>query len=370
LQIVIEPLDILFFRDGRPFNQGEDHFAEGYFPPTPRTFQGIIRSKVLSEYGIDFSDRSAVLSANDTLMANLDLVGPYPALREASGWEPLFPTPSDWWKDQGSDRIEFHFCLEPGLKNPMRGDLGDERAFPTFPDEFKDRKGGPVSGWATAEGLRFYLKGSPTDGSKVKSQSDLWTIEHRTGIGRDRKRAISKEGELYTFGAVRLKEGRGLWANINGLERSFAEKSLIGLGGEGRAGRCLVLTEEKVLFPVDESVRETIDESGRFKLILLQPAKFIQGWLPDGINPDTWHGQLGGLEAELVSACVGKPMKIGGWDMLEKRSKPMSRYVPPGSVYYFRVEKGNGHTVLANLHNKKVGVETPDGFGHAVVGSW
>jgi CRISPR-associated protein Cmr3 len=37
----------------------------------------------------------------------------------------------------------------------------------------------------------------------------------------------------------------------------------------------------------------------------------------------------------LVSAVIGKPLAISGWDVANKRPKPLRHYVPAGSVYYF-----------------------------------
>jgi CRISPR-associated protein Cmr3 len=40
MQIVIRPMDVWLFRDGKPFMAGEDHAAETLFPPSPFTLQG------------------------------------------------------------------------------------------------------------------------------------------------------------------------------------------------------------------------------------------------------------------------------------------------------------------------------------------
>lgn len=49
MRIFIEPVDVLLFRDGRPFSAGEGHRARSLFPPTPNTMQGVVRSKILAE---------------------------------------------------------------------------------------------------------------------------------------------------------------------------------------------------------------------------------------------------------------------------------------------------------------------------------
>ena len=39
--ILIEPTDVWLFRDGRPFNRGQDHSAQSVFPPLPTVMQGV-----------------------------------------------------------------------------------------------------------------------------------------------------------------------------------------------------------------------------------------------------------------------------------------------------------------------------------------
>ena len=46
--IKLEPIDTLFFRDGKPFSMGEQSSAHGIFPPYPSTLFGAIRAAVIS----------------------------------------------------------------------------------------------------------------------------------------------------------------------------------------------------------------------------------------------------------------------------------------------------------------------------------
>jgi CRISPR type III-B/RAMP module-associated protein Cmr3 len=56
MQIVIRPMDVWLFRDGKPFMAGEDHAAETLFPPSPFTLQGAIRTKVLADKGVNLAE--------------------------------------------------------------------------------------------------------------------------------------------------------------------------------------------------------------------------------------------------------------------------------------------------------------------------
>lgn len=48
--IEIQALDTLFFRDGKPFDMGDDNWAEGIFPPPPSVIYGALRSAYFAEH--------------------------------------------------------------------------------------------------------------------------------------------------------------------------------------------------------------------------------------------------------------------------------------------------------------------------------
>ena len=48
MRLFIEPTEPLLFRTGRPFDAGQNTFAESLFPPTPETLQGAVRAAIAS----------------------------------------------------------------------------------------------------------------------------------------------------------------------------------------------------------------------------------------------------------------------------------------------------------------------------------
>jgi len=384
MQIILEPVDTLFFRDGKPFNQGEDHFARGFFPPTPQTFQGVVRSKVLSDrcgcfkiYGkgclsCPHMGKCTVPeeiggSFSGAEEGRIEIHGPYLAKKEQGNWVVLYPTPLDWMRLKEKENTPRYFCLEirkESVNCDLRGLL-----FPQPPESVSNKEFEPASGLIDEAGFLDYLIGKVEKG-KVWSGKDLWDTEYRSGIGRDMSKATTKEGQLYFIKAIRLQEETGLWAKITGLKEDFLPHGFIGIGGEGRASRYIILPDTIENFAADKDIENHIDETGCFKLVLLQPALFALGWLPDGIDQETYQGSLNGIQVRLVSACIGKPVMIGGWDMAANCSKPLLKYVPAGSIYYFEVEKHKGGEVMKKLHGKKIGRQTRIGFGHCVVGGW
>jgi CRISPR-associated protein (Cas_Cmr3) len=103
------------------------------------------------------------------------------------------------------------------------------------------------------------------------------------------------------------------------------------------------------------------------KWVLVTPAIFAHGSLPgwcwnqtDGRPPG--EVRLGASRrkrnrvalpgrARLVSACLGKPRTVSGWDVVDGCAKPTMLAVPEGSVYYFLCQNGETAAELARkLH--------------------
>ena len=81
---------------------------------------------------------------------------------------------------------------------------------------------------------------------------------------------------------------------------------------------------------------------------------------------------LNGVKLRLLTAAIGKPVPIGGFDIRARIPKKMRRAVPAGSVYYFEVEdESRINDVIQWLHNRSVSDQEEDrrqGFGIAYIG--
>ena len=55
MQLFLEAVDVWLFRDGRPFDAGQDHSAVSRFPPYPTVIQGAIRSHHLVQTGVNLT---------------------------------------------------------------------------------------------------------------------------------------------------------------------------------------------------------------------------------------------------------------------------------------------------------------------------
>lgn len=382
----LRPNDILFFRGPEPFNAGETGYVRSEFPPTPQVLQGAIRTALLEANGIRLQDyiednarnerERAVLDAvgkagqHDEM--GLDLRGPF-LLHED---ELLLPAPLDLIASDANV-----VRLAPSAA-PLSSDLGCVR-LPTAIEAAPGAKS--VEGqWLPARIVEKHLRGEQTQKTHlfnplaadssipVRSRAQY---EPKVGIARDRRSQTVVEGMLYAIAPLRLGENLRLAIHVAGIPEESELPFALQLGGEGRFA--LVERLERPSLPSghrDEVLRQ-IDETGRFRLILLQPALFDQGWLPDGFerrtidNTDCWQGTLLGIDCTLTSACVEKPRRVGGWDLKTGAPKPVRECVPAGSVYFFETD-ASGREVVEALDNRKIGGWSRIGFGHSVVGVW
>jgi hypothetical protein len=116
----IEPLDVLFFRDSKPFTAGESFRAKSAFPPTPYPFVGAIRSRVLADvlpqvgsnldaYREHITNRVNHQELNEIVTVlgdaegygKLEFRGPFLARQKPDKrYEFLFPAPLDLFEKQ------------------------------------------------------------------------------------------------------------------------------------------------------------------------------------------------------------------------------------------------------------------------------
>ncbi len=109
-------------------------------------------------------------------------------------------------------------------------------------------------------------------------------------------------------------------------------------------------------------------------MTLVTPAKFNEGWLPDGFTNmqkegvDCWQGNINGIALTLACATIGKAHREGGWNIEKRAARDVESFVPAGSSYYCTVDKGDIAAAINALHNQQIGQYTTLGRGQLVVG--
>lgn len=373
MRIFIEPNDVLMFRDGRPFSGGDDHFARGACPPPPSTLYGAIRSYILSLKWSEFESFSTSgQNIPDDIMKEIGLPNKPGILtlkhfllakKGVAGVEPFYPMPKDisWQKSNGKKKM---FILSPqeltGIN--IKTDMPQGLIYMWYPTQEALEQS---SGFLSSSDMEQYLLGKTQQ--NYIHQKDIFDLEERTGIRKNKLARSVEKGGLYSVGYFRFQRDTGFIANIEGVQ-SMPKQGILRLGGDHRSARYVETTWNDI--PL-EPIKKMVETNKRFKIVLISPAIFSNGWLPGGINPQTMEGQIGGVNVKLISACVSRPIGIGGFDMAKKMPKVMKKAVPAGSVYLFEAKEDNITKLFETVWLNSISDERPqEGFGISLIGGY
>ena len=362
MNIRLTAIDTLFFRDGKPFTMGENSWADSVFPPLPSVVYGALRSAYFAEHIEEFRDLMDNKRLNKPTFdktCSLNITGFYLAVKD----DVYLPLPLDCVKKKG-DSVNQVFTLEfsqaPNISScPTKYVLSPPKNLAL------DMLEGAYFKQSVFE---QYLSGK----DKIFEYETLHKYmveEPKIGIGIEGLTGTASESMLYRVGMLRLegKVGDEIRAPLNmfvdyeGFD--LPRYGILKLGGEGKS----VTYETAYKFNISRpELKNSI-----FRLYLATPAILKNGWLPGWVDLKTLEGDYFGIKLELLSAVVGKYVSVGGFDMVEKKSKQMYRAVPAGSVYYFKVKnKSDLPKVIDKFHGVSISDEMAEkGFGLAYVGS-
>ncbi|MGQ9609370.1 MAG: type III-B CRISPR module-associated protein Cmr3 [bacterium] len=356
MKIFIKPNDTLFFRDGKPFTMGEQTEGSGIFPPFPPTVYGAIRAKYIAEKGglkkflngemrseIGTDKEKGAFRIKNILISNNN--------------NTLYPAPRDIVRSSHDGNIHRLVKKENILISPMIN-LNLLWSCVDGKVEYNEKD------YITQDSIISYLEGKDKD-LIVINQSNFVVNEPKVGIGRNPKTRTSEESKLYRISMYRLKDGYGLLVDFEGIE--ISSSGLIRLGGEGKTANYTVTNNE---FSINTKlISEYIDRERQFKLYLASPTIFKNGWVPDQLDTKTMIWNYKNLKLRLITTAIGKPINIGGWDIVSNAPKVMRRAVPSGSVYYFELIDGSGAEVLKELNCQNISDFLPEeGFGYCLIG--
>lgn len=371
MKIFIEPNDVLMFRNGKPFSGGDDHYARGIFPPFPSTFYGAMRSKILSEHPQceryirgDVTDDLKEEIGTPTSYGSLAITNFLFARKENEVINPVFPVPKDVVRIKGKEQRDL-FILRPneGLSKQIKTNLPINSLVPLWLKTEEPLE--ETTGFISLEMMRKYLEG--TMQKEIINSNDLFQSDERIGIKKDRIRKAAATGALYSVEYFRFKEDGGFIVELSGV-RSLPKEGLMRLGGDHRS---VFYKECSFQMPDAEVVKKKVNETGRFKLILLTPAIFNKRWIPDWIDSESGEGRLNGILLKLVSAVIGKPVHIGGFDLVKRIPKDMDKAVPQGSVYYLEIKQGSIEEILKAFWLQSISAKKQkEGFGISIIGGY
>ncbi len=362
--LALAPLDTWFFRDSRPFTGGGLDVS-AVFPPFPPTVVGCARAAIARANGwngvgrwpAEFND---VLGDGPENLGALSFTGPFLLM----DGRPYFPLPRHVVGSREEQQGEWtpRALLRPG--RPIRCDLGRAR----LPETTQDRWKPADDLWLPAKALQETLNGHmPARGDLIPAAC-LWSVEPRIGLARDPERHTAEEGQLYSARHVRPWRNVAVGLLVDGLPNDWKWPvgSVAGFGGESRMA---ALESWRPDFDFRPPLQK-IAAAGRFVLAALTPLA-MSGEVIMGRGKIQELGRV-----SIVSACLERPVRIGGWNSIQRRPEPLISCLRPGSVLFCQADDPAGaaqaiaDSTTANRGLVKIGCGTETGYGLAAVGTW
>jgi hypothetical protein len=389
------PLDTAWLRDGKPFTAGEASADPGLFPPTPWTWQGMIRTRMLvGEYGNGLAARSqaqiaAEIGSPARLPSGWRFWGPFPARRDGGSGQhlgtlhPWVPTPAfvalspdpypareRFWLDGRSCSLE---ALQGGALSSATRTAGLR-----LMAQRHGRKGSD-KGWIRADNLVFALlgrgrwnpRGVCAAEKRAQGGADLPPFVHEerrpgVAIGENGRAADSM---LYFATHHRFVDGSGLWGAVEGAPATLSQHLGNGTAALGRKERLIGLeaaepsAELSALLAGEAALAAPWDVELDLRVVLLSPAPRLTT-LPFALP----------TAATLMGAELRSGPDLGGFDRYGAAAgRPSRAMFGAGSSFWVRLAAANDQAERAQAVRQVLGLD-PDqrtddeslGFGQRV----
>lgn len=366
-----DPLDALFFRDGRPFTEAA-RAQSGL--PQPQTLAGALRTHLLRGVGCDsngFGKLAEEIRAGRTLedamyrvcgagwIARVELRGPWLARDYDGKLDVLVPVPSNIRQVKRDIDTASPAQADGGLVrlDPLLPEKNLPGWEPILPDmrplwARKRVQGERTNAYLSAAGLATYLAGRTPAADAIVAPQELYAFDHRTGIGIQPDQLTVAKGLIYAVSLLALRPGVCFYAEVtlpdDAPADALAQEAVLDFGGEGR--KASIQPVAPFAWP-----SATASSEGRVLLLLTTPAVFAERWrprLPDGVR--------------LVAAAVSGYEAFSGWDLAQGGPKPARFAVPAGSVYF--LESSHGQSLSSSLAESDE--DRRLGYGCVVQGVW
>jgi len=312
------------------------------------------------------TNRAKEMVGDDEDLGKINITGPYLTDTKTI----YFKSPMDLFKKGSS-----YYSAFPLSDEPLESDIKLDLSCPNLPKGKLDDFYPPEL--ISLEKLAEYR--TLLEGIDIK-RAGLVETEERVGIGidfnklRKTKDRVVQKRRFYITPYNRMEENVGLYCHVNTQMKDGALK----LGSEShltyveQLSRSFMLEEE--LAKTRDSLINNIEETGTFRMVLLQPGIFEKGWLPFE------NKMVDDLDLKLLFAFTGAPIKLSGYsyqkkaaDQEEIKLKLLVNAVPAGAVYMFKILNKPGREQIKdfvdNFDNKKIeyGPYSQMGFNHVII---
>lgn len=357
--IEIQALDTLFFRDAKPFDMGDDNWAEGIFPPPPSVIYGALRSAYFAE------NLDKIVLANTDSDPTKELTIKNILIKK--GDDLFSPSPLDYVRQKDDNDKNFPLKLIPSSLFKHNYAL----KYIPYPaiiknDEIKTYNVESINKYIEITDFKtIYLNEGLEEDLVFTDSKKIYQIEPKIGIGLNNLTRSSSDGKLYRVGMLRMNEDENEDGNFEKTQIvveydfgfDFIPKKLR-FGAENKISQ--VINGEMP----DLSIK--LNDSNYLKIILKTPAFFNKGW-----NPNL-EKRFPDLHISLIAAFVGKSQNYGGWNIADKTPKIMKKAVPAGSVFYYKIDENQNSSEVMNLVSSMLSISEDranEGFGLFSIGN-
>ncbi|MCT7973452.1 type III-B CRISPR module-associated Cmr3 family protein [Laspinema olomoucense] len=377
----IEPLDLLMFRESKPFSPGESSWAKGLFPPLPSPVFQALRSA--TEFVPKPNERPEP-KRSSIPERNMQFWGPFLMDEFNEVW---LPTPKDLVAlkrktsnldneeqnedndndDEGEDwtsvtrlvpqseQTDWRYISFPKnhLKPLVSPQLDNKKFEGPPPYREYDVVLGPLKPWMKLTALLEYLQGKlPTNPKDFTD--DPWGVQVLPHIKMEPgTRQVSDREGYFTEVAIRLEPGWKFIAALNPKIKEIIKPGVVRLGGEGH--RALVspidFSDAKKIEPfwpkIEPFTTPNADSSVAYLLTpgLARTEGFKPHQLVYSAYPEAWKDIL-------LGCATSRPLLWGGISSIQRSQVkdtgqsenkpwqfsllPQRAFVPPGTVYLFQ----------------------------------
>lgn len=382
VRIALTLRDGWFLKDGRGWGTSDSGRAGGLDWPLPNTLLGMIRSAV----GRAVESRTGCLlvgSQWEQATSAVQLGAALALRREATqrAWEPrhrMWPVPADALFVEDAPHVQRLDPVAP--KAVLRKDVADGLLFPEVPEKTKPR---PGPRWWTEDEFVDWLMLKAVLNNVRASDLEARAMASRTQVHVkvDPETFTADEGMLFSVEVTEPLRAVGrntyewsiaLESDVPDEDSDALSQSVFVVGGNGRSARAEPTTESLFALP---SAMRSASWGSRVRLVVVTPALFEGGWLPDGFarRDDCIEGCLPSIGPVILRAAyVPRPQHASGWDVVKGTPRATERLVPAGAVYF--VESLDGRPFekkdVEGLWLMGIGGRTEHGFGRVVPGRW
>lgn len=344
----ITPLDVLLFRDAKPFTPGERAWAGSVFPPTGHAIAGALRGMLkLKE---NWQLRGPFLCKDEKVLylpRPLGYVGTIPLI------------PINWderWHEKNEENEE-NSVLSQIMTAPDRP-LPLIKPVKYNSEDEDSKKEAEYRQYLPANVVEKYLESGKIEKADFQasdeSEMQPWSVETRSHNSMESgKRQVKEADGYFVENAIRMHPGWSIAVGIEGSD-TMGDREILRLGGEGHRAiwqRCKKLDEQWQ--GIKKKSEENFKKEGKCLAYLVTPGVFEKNRKRENAGKENgrinaccrawpWEWKLeNGEGGKLVSVATEKPVLISSRIRDKEKGDrsipaPQVFAAPPGTVYYMR----------------------------------